>query len=907
MNFRRLFVRDCVYYRKPFAALSAAACLGCAVLASALFIGDSVRGTLHGQVERNAALVEKRLRFPFPVSAEVPGGVLHVDGVVAPDLKAQVYAFPDNDAIGDRDAYASEAMTAAWSLRDGDVFTLRVLTLPAIDGESLMGRPPELKQASFIYRGVWKDARRNIQFDNPQRQALNLFVNAARLAQILDLDQGAVNEVWMVPGGSATPLSDEAMWSLSRLTLTRWKNRPVLKSRSFFMPEGVDTLFPDAIRGLVSFAESFGDGQNGLHYFFVGAFEGDILPVEPDRAVVASESSGTMSRDASLTYFATDAFRNIIRKTFTFPRVDYASDAGITAALTPDIPGLTDAGDCARWDAGLPVDFGRITRDDEEYWNRFKSKPKVYLNFAQAQALFFPGQYNVLIFDADASPEIIRETVIKAWRERPDTYTVEDTAARWRGDIDHGVPFAALFLGLSAFIEISALLMLGMLIQLHGIDRAPEWRLLNEYGADEKKTRRFLWMELSVVLLPGMLLGGWLGAVLCRVQLYLLEHAWNGIVDLNQLEFHASRMSWAIAFVSSFLASSMVVLWTTRSHGATERYYCPGSRPVRSVWGWGLLSFARRWGQYRVGAGLLVLGFLATLGVGAFGIKARGENAFGYAYVAETALPVVPPHDEPFPPGGLPVRVRYGDGADCANILRASDPMVYGCDMAALTGESDFLPGTSAAVDAGSLQWIIKRRKGDVLSYPRGDVTLDRVMRATVFQRGIVLDRPLFETLFPEVRGASFFLIRDGEGAEIYKKYLAPYGVTVTSTDAFMAEAEGFQHRYLAIFLQLGGLGFLLGVGSLVLLMLRNLHATRDERAFLADIGFSERMLFRWRLAENLILYLGGAVSSLILLMGISCFASMSQSILIVGWSLLTGCGSLLIIIAMRRGERESK
>jgi hypothetical protein len=300
---------------------------------------------------------------------------------------------------------------------------------------------------------------------------------------------------------------------------------------------------------------------------------------------------------------------------------------------------------------------------------------------------------------------------------------------------------------------------------------------------------------------------------------------------------------------------------------------------------------------------LLIMGFLGTLGVGAFGIKNRGEDAFSYQYVAETALPVIPSHDEPFPPGGFAVRVKYADSADCSNILRADTPTVYGCDTMQLFHGSHVvtsLSDGSAAVDTGSLQWIMKKRIGDVIAYPNGNVTLERTMKSSVFQRGILIDQTTFVQLFPEVQGTQFFLIRDSEAAEEWRKFLEPYGLTLETTDAFMAKAESFQNRYLMIFLQLGTLGFILGIGSLLLLMIRNLHAQRDEIRFMSDLGFSRNTLFWAYCVENLWLYLASALFSLVVLCLLALVAQLHSVTLFIGWTLLTTLGVTLIFITLR-------
>jgi hypothetical protein len=102
------------------------------------------------------------------------------------------------------------------------------------------------------------------------------------------------------------------------------------------------------------------------------------------------------------------------------------------------------------------------------------------------------------------------------------------------------------------------------------------------------------------------------------------------------------------------------------------------------------------------------------------------------------------------------------------------------------------------------------------------------------------------------------------------------------------------------IFLQLGTLGFILGIGSLLLLMIRNLHAQRDEIRFMSDLGFSRNTLFWAYCVENLWLYLASAVFSLAVLCLLALVAQLHHATLFIGWTLLTTLGVTLIFITMR-------
>ena len=181
------------------------------------------------------------------------------------------------------------------------------------------------------------------------------------------------------------------------------------------------------------------------------------------------------------------------------------------------------------------------------------------------------------------------------------------------------------------------------------------------------------------------------------------------------------------------------------------------------------------------------------------------------------------------------------------------------------------------------------------MDYPNGSLTLDRVLKASVFQGGILTGLDTFERLFPEAEGAQFFLIRSETDIPAWREYLEPFGLELCSTDEFMNRAERFQNRYLAIFLQLGLLGALLGFGALVLLIMRNLRAREAETVLLAETGWSRRMLVMLYLTENMCLFLGSAGVSLLLLLLLAAFASLNVAVLLGGFVFLTAAGILMI------------
>ncbi|MAX25983.1 MAG: hypothetical protein CMJ19_15915 [Phycisphaeraceae bacterium] len=838
------------------------------------------------------------------------GGVLHTTGFISAKLKTDLFAFPENSVITGRNAYCSNALASALNLKIGESFTIRVLTMASISSEQITGMPPQLKQIRLVYQGIWQDTRAEVNFNNPQQRPYNLFINHNLLTQTLGIEDQSVNEVWIQSRDTQASLKvpDSVVWKLSQLELSEWRHQPILKSKAYFIPYHVLLACPNANKGLITFAKSLSDQTgNQLNYFFIGAFEGDLFPVKKDTLLISDTVTKQFSGRTLLTYYVTDEYRHIGFQTHRFENVSHISDRLMSSNISPHVPGLTDSDDCTHWITGMPIDLEKVDQADKDYWNRYQSKPKVYMNFEQAQNIFSPNQCTLLIFQAGTSTAAIKQQIMPILRSDPTLIRSVSVTNIQQLNLQEGVQFAPLFLGLSLFIIISGLLILWMLLKLHLQSRNQERQILNMYVGSDHQVRRFLTCEIMLAIIPGVFMGLGVGVLLCHAQLLMLMHLWNEIIGMDILNFHASWQSFAIALLSTTVSCWLLLTLSLHSPAESSRYYMAKSHPLPSIHILGSLSYFRRFGQYRVCTILLILGILGTLGVGGFGIKVRGEDGFSYAYVAQTAVPVVPSYDSPFPSGGLAIRMYQADRADCSNLLRASMPTVYGCDLEALTGDGHYLNTMEAAVDAGSLQWIIKRQVGDSITYPNGEIKLQRVMKASVFQRGILVNEQTFESIFPNVQGAQFFLIKDQKSASAYQGYLEPYGLTLQSVDAFMAEAEMIQNRYLAIFLQLGVLGFILGIASLTLMILNQLNAQKREISFMSEIGISSMDLCHLFYIENLWIYSLAMAISLILLLILSIVCAINLPMVMFGWVSLFAIGLILIYLTIKQYFRMHK
>jgi hypothetical protein len=294
---------------------------------------------------------------------------------------------------------------------------------------------------------------------------------------------------------------------------------------------------------------------------------------------------------------------------------------------------------------------------------------------------------------------------------------------------------------------------------------------------------------------------------------------------------------------------------------------------------------------------LLTLGITLTLAVGANAIRTRGEEGFGYQWLLSTALPFTGPLPGQDSGKVLPIRVHLASPADCSNLSRVSTPNVFGVPLQCLGENAPKLTPAGAAADRGVLQWILKARLGDSLEYAGGSVVLEHAFAGSVFQGGIVVGADTFQRLFPDEHGAAMWLLRADADLPALTAALADHGVSLESSRERMARFDAIQNRYLLLFLALGVLALLLGVGAMALALARAMEERRDEIVLLAEMGFANHRLAAIFFVEQLVLLGASLALSLILLGILALFSALSLRLVFLVLSLLVLLWSVGVVM----------
>jgi ABC-type antimicrobial peptide transport system permease subunit len=248
----------------------------------------------------------------------------------------------------------------------------------------------------------------------------------------------------------------------------------------------------------------------------------------------------------------------------------------------------------------------------------------------------------------------------------------------------------------------------------------------------------------------------------------------------------------------------------------------------------------------------------------------------------------------------LPIRVRGGDDASCANLFQATRPRVLGAPLSELTGERRFKfyetlaktpeeqanpwlllnnPTKSGPVpvfcEQNTAQWMLKKSVGDTFTMP-GDDGQDITFRIvgtladSPFQSELIASDDEFVRVFPQQTGYRMFLIRTPSPgdekpiARILEVGFRANGLTVAPTRDRVASYQAVIGAYLSTFQLLGGFGLLLGVLGLAVVILRGVWERHGELALLRAVGYRTRALQFLVLVENALLLLVGLASGIL-------------------------------------------
>jgi putative ABC transport system permease protein len=577
MNHIPLISQSRKYYWRFYRLVALAVVVMTGVLTGSLLLGDSVRGTLVKRVDERLGQTETIIAsgtgfmndmvMQQPMMANAQGFLL-TDGYVAVDgklLPVNVWG-TDTDSMQLGEAKVNEPLMS--KLRNATDIVLHLPAHNLVPSGSLFVTKSYTTQMRLQVKGVKSVAEGgNLLLKNEQTLPLNVFVNRRHLAEVMELE-GKVNIILSHDIINGQLLTDnwDPEWSgihqsdssliydgifIPHEIVEKYKNKSLLYY-SYFVNDIVahaDILAYPFVTAVEEWAGEPLDGHNII-----------LSDYAAQRLNITEGDSVSMSYFIAKDLKDLDTHSQMLRVKRIVPLADFMFDS----LLTADFPGLSHVEKCTDWDSDLPIKMERVTKDDEDFWHKYRQTPKAIVSyeavakdwanaFGSATAIRYDSKIDVHITPADLG--------ILVTHPRSEGLRAASS----------GVDFGGLFLTLGFFIILAAiLLMKSPLLEMFTL-RMDELQVLRQMGFSDSDIRGRWFREAFSVILLASPFGVIAGLAYSCLTLWLLGNVWSGATHTDGFALHVQPLTIIVGWLVGLAICAAVLYFLLRSFIRNER------------------------------------------------------------------------------------------------------------------------------------------------------------------------------------------------------------------------------------------------------------------------------------------------------------------------------------------------
>ncbi len=603
MRTATLVRRSLTYYWRTNLAVVLGVATAVAVLAGALVVGDSVRGSLRdlvlGRIGRTDTVISAASFFPEQLSTDLAAGqhfsacpLIAFEGLVIHDASGrrasgvQVYGVDErfwrfHGVTAPELPAMSAALAEDLGAKPGDAILLRVQRPSAIPLESLHGRKDDVgRTLRFTAREPLPASGLGEFSLRPQQGAVRaIFVPLRRLARDLG-ETEKVNTVLIAGEQSAAPVEKllRDRYTLADLSLTLRaldaKRGVSLESSAAILSDSIAAVTIDTARKLgvraepilTYLANSIGVGSREVPYSLVTA-DGDVAKSGlflNDWA--ARELGAHMGDTVTLDYYTWTGDGQLHTASAQFPLAGILPLTGPAGDrdFAPDYPGITQTASLRDWDPPFPIDLKRVRPSDDEYWKKYRTTPKAFLPLDAGQKLWGTRFGKLTSIRLHGAGHDFATQLRAALDPMAAGFAVHPVRAQALTASEGATDFGEYFVYFSFFLMAAALLLAALFFRLSIEQRLREIGMFRAMGFRDAAIRNVFLVEGGVLALAGSLVGVAGAAGYGALVMFGLRTSWSGAVGTRLLSLHVSPSSLLIGAAGGFLVAWLCIWWTLR-------------------------------------------------------------------------------------------------------------------------------------------------------------------------------------------------------------------------------------------------------------------------------------------------------------------------------------------------------
>lgn len=606
MTLLKLIQQSLRYYAGRNLLLALGVAISGAVLTGALLVGDSVDHSLKQIVGKRLGEVTHVLQsadryftlglgeavsedLQIPVSsvllqegsASASGGrvrlskvqVLGVDSSFDPMAgSVELYSRLSGDSV-----LISSNLAARLNLTVGDEFLLRLQKASLVPRNAPFVSDAESPVSLRVYvKAIAGEAELGrFHLKSSQTSPFNIFLSRERLLQLMELEDRAnvllFDAFELSRSSGKNP--EERLWESMAKNFSPGDAGLKLKyadeggevrvsSDRVFIDDALVTFLRDSSsEGILSyFVNSIASSSSLTPYSFVSTLPNERL--ESKEIIVntwlAEDLDLAAGDSVRLSYFLVGPLRELIDTSTMFVVKEVVGIEGRFAdrELMPDLPGLSDAGNCRDWETGVPIALEDIRDKDEDYWDDYGGLPKAFVSEQKAVELWENrfGTYTQFRFKPEEGKRILA-----GFDPAGLGFSLESARDGGIASASGGVDFSELFGGLSFFLLLAGIILSVLLFLLNLEGRRSQLQTLSFMGLPAKTIRRVVLAEQMLVALAGSLLGLLLALLYTRLVFHAMNGVWSGVVRSEMMEIRVKPGTLMSGFLANLLIAFLAI------------------------------------------------------------------------------------------------------------------------------------------------------------------------------------------------------------------------------------------------------------------------------------------------------------------------------------------------------------
>ena len=588
------------------------------VLTGSLIIGDSVRYSLEqatfsrlGETTHLVSVVERYFRQEMAAEIELDNPeikatpILLLEGIAVADggqlraNKVQIVGVNSDFTevaksslfaeLQDNEIAISQNLAERLQITEGDNILVRIkkASLIPMNAPFISDEETSVSLRASVKKVVQREEMGRFSLKNSQTAPYNIFVSIGRLNQLMEFE-GKANQLLI-----STELETEkvaqsvkncltpADAGLSLKNIESTHEIEVSTERVFLEDKVSETLkmLPDAdliltyfVNGIARSSKPETQSQS-IPYSFVSSLENKFLG---DNEIIinqwaADDLKAKIGDSIRIKYLEIGPLRKLIEKesAFILKEIISMDSEWSDPSRVPHLPGLSDAGHCREWEAGVPIDLDAIRDKDEDYWNKWQGTPKAFISHDKALEMWSNrfGNYTAVRFRVDSFNEdkynqIFAEEIV------PGDLGMAIEPIREQGihAAQNGTDFSGLFIGLSFFILVASIVLTSLLFRLNLETRSAQVGLLAALGFQQNMVRRFYLFEGLAISLVGGIIGLLASVFYTQLVFKILNSLWFEIVRTNVLEINILPATLITGLLISILVSLVAIFTSIRRY-----------------------------------------------------------------------------------------------------------------------------------------------------------------------------------------------------------------------------------------------------------------------------------------------------------------------------------------------------